>query len=153
MAVEGAPSYAELQQRLARVERELAEARGRVAGAAGEIAPLRRDLAEALAYAHEQGVVHRDVKPANVMLDDRGQPLLMDFGLAARLDETEKLTQEGIVLGTPLYASDWLIAYPEHQPRSRQLADYLEQHIALANARKQHDQLEQLGIRQPQGVA
>jgi len=62
-----------------------------------------RDLAEALAYAHEQGIVHRDVKPANVMLDDKGQPLLMDFGLAARLDETEKLTHEGTIMGTPLY--------------------------------------------------
>jgi tetratricopeptide (TPR) repeat protein/tRNA A-37 threonylcarbamoyl transferase component Bud32 len=60
-------------------------------------------LAEALAYAHEQGIVHRDLKPANVMLDHKGQPMLMDFGLAARLKEAEKLTHEGVVLGTPLY--------------------------------------------------
>jgi tetratricopeptide (TPR) repeat protein/tRNA A-37 threonylcarbamoyl transferase component Bud32 len=66
-------------------------------------AEVVRALAEALAYAHEQGIVHRDVKPANVMLDEKGQPLLMDFGLAARLDETERLTQEGVVVGTPLY--------------------------------------------------
>jgi tetratricopeptide (TPR) repeat protein len=62
-----------------------------------------RDLAEALAYAHEQGIVHRDIKPANVMVDDRGRPMLMDFGLAARLDGAERLTHEGTVLGTPRY--------------------------------------------------
>src|SRR5262249_47503930 len=52
-------------------------------------------------------------------------------------------------LGPPLFAADWVIAYPEHQPRSRQLADYVEQHIAVANARKQRDQLAELGVKQP----
>ena len=60
-------------------------------------------LAEAVAYAHEQGIVHRDIKPANVMLDRKDQPLLMDFGLAARAEDQEKLTQDGAVLGTPAY--------------------------------------------------
>jgi WD40 repeat protein len=74
----------------------------------GPLAPRRaaevvRGLAEALAYAHGQGVVHRDVKPANVMLDEAGEPHLMDFGLAARQDTVEKLTHEGAVLGTPAY--------------------------------------------------
>ena len=63
-----------------------------------------RQLAEALAYAHQHGVVHRDVKPANFMLDESGEPLLMDFGLAAREEGGEKLTQEGIKgIGTPAY--------------------------------------------------
>src|SRR5436853_535340 len=60
-------------------------------------AQIVRALAEALAYAHSLGIVHRDVKPANVILDDQDRPHLMDFGLAARADEAEKLTQDGSV--------------------------------------------------------
>jgi formylglycine-generating enzyme required for sulfatase activity/tRNA A-37 threonylcarbamoyl transferase component Bud32 len=62
-------------------------------------------LADALQYAHEQGIVHRDIKPANVMLDPKGEPHLMDFGLAAWDESKEKLTLDGTVLGTPAYMS------------------------------------------------
>src|SRR5208282_1961965 len=68
-----------------------------------QAAQIVRDLAEALAYAHEQGIVHRDVKPANIMLDPTNEAHLMDFGLAHRHDSTEKLTQDGAVLGPPAY--------------------------------------------------
>jgi WD40 repeat protein/tetratricopeptide (TPR) repeat protein len=66
-------------------------------------AAIVRQLAEALAYAHGQGVIHRDVKPANVLLDERGEALLTDFGLAARSEGEERLTQEGAGMGTPAY--------------------------------------------------
>ncbi|NUO65764.1 MAG: serine/threonine protein kinase [Gemmatimonadaceae bacterium] len=70
---------------------------------------ILRDAAETLGYAHERGVVHRDVKPANMMLDAEGRLLLTDFGIskmavASRGATTvAKLTETGTVLGTPHY--------------------------------------------------
>jgi serine/threonine protein kinase len=65
---------------------------------------LLRPLGEALDYAHQQGVLHRDVKPANVFLDSELQPVLADFGLARMVDE-QSLTASGMISGTPTHIS------------------------------------------------
>jgi len=61
-------------------------------------------VARALQSAHEAGVVHRDLKPANVMINTRGEPIVMDFGLASRQAASEAgLTQSGLIVGSPAY--------------------------------------------------
>jgi Flp pilus assembly protein TadD/tRNA A-37 threonylcarbamoyl transferase component Bud32 len=70
-----------------------------------DAAKLVAALADALHYAHQQGVIHRDVKPNNVLLDAAGSPRLMDFGLARREAGETALTLEGQVVGTPAYMS------------------------------------------------
>jgi hypothetical protein len=70
-----------------------------------EAVELVRKISRAMAEAHERGIVHRDLKPSNIMLDRRGQPVIMDFGLAMRAAASgnSRLTQSGVALGTPCY--------------------------------------------------
>lgn len=66
-------------------------------------AKMIRSLAEALGHAHHRSVYHRDLKPANVVIDGKGNPHLIDFGLARRADCDSDLTRDGAILGTPTY--------------------------------------------------
>lgn len=68
-----------------------------------EAAACVQTVAEAIHYAHERGVLHRDLKPSNILLDDRGQPHVTDFGLAKVLKSRSDLTLSGQVLGSPSY--------------------------------------------------
>jgi serine/threonine protein kinase len=68
-----------------------------------EAARIVEQLATAVHAAHQVGVLHRDIKPGNVLLDEGGAPKLTDFGLAKRLDRDDGLTHTGSVLGTPGY--------------------------------------------------
>ena len=72
----------------------------------GEIAELGAKIAEGLGYAHSKGIVHRDVKPGNILVRSDGKPKITDFGIARIEDTAEHLrTQAGEVLGTPAYMS------------------------------------------------
>ncbi len=64
-----------------------------------------RDVARGLEYAHQKGIVHRDVKPANLMLSTDDRVVITDFGIARRMEETSTMTADGSVLGTPAYMS------------------------------------------------
>ena len=64
---------------------------------------LMAKVARGVQYAHGQGILHRDLKPGNIMLDGRGEPLVSDFGLAKWLDTTSDLTRTLTVFGTPGY--------------------------------------------------
>jgi serine/threonine-protein kinase len=66
-------------------------------------ARLVRTIAEAVHHAHQRGILHRDLKPGNVLLDERGEPHVTDFGLAKRVQADSELTQSGAILGTPAY--------------------------------------------------
>jgi len=70
-----------------------------------EAARIFSQLGSALTYAHNEGIIHRDVKPVNVLMDRSGRPILSDFGIAKALAGTKALTRQGAGVGTPEYMS------------------------------------------------
>jgi serine/threonine protein kinase len=72
-----------------------------------QILTLICKLARALQEAHEHGIVHRDLKPSNIMVDKKGEPIVMDFGLAYQILHAEeiRLTRDGVLVGTPAFMS------------------------------------------------
>lgn len=73
--------------------------------AAGDAARIMEKLARAVHHAHQRGVLHRDLKPGNVLFDEAGEPYLTDFGLAKLVDAEHGLTLTNAHVGTPQYMS------------------------------------------------
>jgi len=82
-----------------------------------QVLRITEEVGAALDYAHQRGVIHRDVKPANVMFDEHGQTILTDFGIVKVTDEATALTQTGMRMGTLFYMAPeiWVTGQVDHR--------------------------------------
>src|ERR687896_1877246 len=94
--------------------KDLMDRKGALSGA--ELARLS-EAAAGLAHAHERGVIHRDIKPHNILLDENGHAKVTDFGIARALDTTQA-TRTGSYLGTALYSSPEQLRGEKATPQS-----------------------------------
>jgi serine/threonine protein kinase len=85
------------------LEEKLSQRKGRLP--IPQVRQLLRQAALALGHAHRRHVVHRDVKPANIMLDEDGRAILTDFGISKAVQGTTQITSTGTIIGTPHYMS------------------------------------------------
>src|SRR4029079_16074781 len=77
-----------------------------------EVVRLIAKVARGVQYAHGQGILHRDLKPGNILLDSRGEPLVCDFGLSKWLDASSDLTRTLTIFGTPGYIAPEQVRSP-----------------------------------------
>lgn len=95
----------------------LAERSGQLA-TLGEVVSALGPVFEAVEYAHTRGIVHRDIKPDNVLLTDDQRPLLADFGLARIQSESLDISDIGLILGTPYYMAPEQVLAEDVDPRA-----------------------------------
>ncbi len=79
---------------------------------------ISRQICRGLHAAHEQGIIHRDIKPGNVLIDAKGEVKLMDFGIARMAETPEAMTQAGLIIGTPHYMSPEQVQGKQLDPRT-----------------------------------
>jgi serine/threonine-protein kinase len=79
---------------------------------------IARQISRGLEAAHEQNIIHRDIKPQNVLIDHKGEVKLMDFGIARMAEAHEGMTQAGLIVGTPHYMSPEQVQGKQLDPRS-----------------------------------
>ena len=82
-----------------------------------QAAELIAKVARTVHYAHEHGILHRDIKPGNILLDKNGEPHLTDFGLARLLDTQSTVTRTLEAMGTPSYMAPEQAAGKQHSSR------------------------------------